>query len=48
MITDISAEDWQRIRQHFGDLAYEHPELHHAMLEILEAEGPPETNNNVK
>lgn len=36
-MSDISKEDWQRIRQFFGDLAYEHPELHEVMLELLDA-----------
>lgn len=37
MMSDISKEDWERIRQHFGDLAYEHPELHSVMLDLLGA-----------
>ncbi|MDX0534358.1 hypothetical protein GOC55_12945 [Sinorhizobium medicae] len=36
-MSDISKEDWERVRQHFGDLAYEHPELHAVMLELLDA-----------
>lgn len=34
-MSDISRMEWQRIRQHFGDLAYEHAEMHKMMLEIL-------------
>lgn len=37
MMSDISQNDWERIRQHFGDLAYEHPELHTVMLQLLDA-----------
>ncbi|PDT81813.1 hypothetical protein [Sinorhizobium sp. BJ1] len=34
-MSDLSEKDWQRIRQHFGDLAYEHAEMHKMMLELL-------------
>ncbi|TCA08590.1 hypothetical protein [Rhizobium leguminosarum] len=37
MTSDITEEQWQRLRVHFGDLAYEHPELHRAMLDLLDA-----------
>ncbi|TAZ73816.1 hypothetical protein ELH70_14700 [Rhizobium ruizarguesonis] len=35
-IPDITDEQWLRIRSRFGDLAYEHPEMHHIMLELLD------------
>ena len=35
-MNEMTDEQWQRIRRHFGDVAYEHPELHVAMLEIIE------------
>jgi len=34
-MSDLSEKEWQRIRQHFGDLAYEHAEMHKMMLELL-------------
>lgn len=34
--SDITDEEWQRIRRHFGDLAYEHPEMHRMMLDLLD------------
>ncbi len=37
MMSDISQQDWDRIRRQYGDLAYEHPELHTIMLELLDA-----------
>ena len=36
MMSDISQKDWERIRRHYGDLAYEHPELHKTMLRMLD------------
>lgn len=48
MMTDISEGDWQRIRQHYGDLAYEHPEMHPVMLELLERDGPTKGNDDLK
>ncbi|MET4687729.1 hypothetical protein [Sinorhizobium fredii] len=39
-MSDITEEGWQRIRRHFGDLAYEHPEVHRQMLEILDMRDP--------
>lgn len=39
-MSDISEKEWQRIRQHFGDLAYEHPEMHKMMLELLSTDSP--------
>ncbi|MCZ7885394.1 hypothetical protein [Agrobacterium salinitolerans] len=36
-MTELTEEQWQRVRRHFGDLAYEHPELHTVMLELLDA-----------
>lgn len=47
-MTNISVEDWERIRQHFGDLAYEHPELHSVMLDLIESTVTPEANDNLK
>lgn len=35
-MNELTEEQWQRVRRHFGDVAYEHPELHKAMLEIIE------------
>lgn len=32
----MTDEQWQRIRRHFGDLVYEHPQLAEIMLEIVE------------
>lgn len=32
----ITDEQWQRLPTHFGDMAYEHPEMRHEMLEILD------------
>jgi hypothetical protein len=40
MISDITEEEWKRIREHFGDLAYESPEMHRQMLEILAMQDP--------
>lgn len=31
----MTDEQWRRIRRHFGDLLYEHPELAEGMLEIV-------------
>ncbi|MBP2235342.1 hypothetical protein J2Z31_001834 [Sinorhizobium kostiense] len=39
-MSDITDEQWQRIREHYGDLAYEHPEMHRMMLEILNMRAP--------
>lgn len=39
-MSDISEKEWQRIRMHFGDLAYEHVEMHKMMLELLAADDP--------
>jgi hypothetical protein len=36
-MTDLTDEKWQRLRVHFGDLAYEHPEMHSKMLDLLHA-----------
>lgn len=36
MTSDITDEQWQRLRVHYGDLAYEHPEMHKVMLDILD------------
>ena len=36
-MTDLTDEKWQRLRVHFGDLAYEHPEMHSMMLDLLDA-----------
>ena len=47
-MSGISENDWELIRRRFGDLAYEHPELHPSMLEIIEAEDPPETSDDLK
>ncbi len=44
----MSEEDWQRIRRHYGDLAYEHPELHAVMLEILNTNDPPDAGDELK
>ncbi|WP_280949327.1 hypothetical protein [Ensifer aridi] len=33
---ELTHDQLQRIRHHFGDLVYEHPELHPMMLEIIE------------
>lgn len=30
-----SDREWQWIRRHYGDLAYEHPELHSQWLESM-------------
>ena len=48
LMSGISENDWELIRRRFGDLAYEHPELHPSMLEIIEAEDPPETSDDLK
>lgn len=40
MMSDITEEEWNRIREHFGDLAYECPEMHRQMLEILDMQNP--------
>ncbi|MBB2868599.1 UNVERIFIED_ORG: hypothetical protein GGI63_005243 [Rhizobium esperanzae] len=40
MMSDITEEEWNRIREHFGDLAYECPEMHRQMLEILDMQDP--------
>lgn len=37
-MSDISEKEWQRIRKHSGDLAYEHAEMHKMMLELLAAD----------
>lgn len=37
-MSDITEEEWKRIREHYGDLAYEHPELHRMMLELLDTD----------
>ncbi|WP_331373354.1 hypothetical protein [Sinorhizobium chiapasense] len=37
-MSDISEKEWQRIRQHYGDLAYEHPEMHSMMLDLLDTD----------
>ena len=36
-MTELTEEQWQRVRRHFGDVAYEHPELHAVMLDLLDA-----------
>lgn len=35
-MSELTEEQWHRIRRHFGDVVYEHPELHVAMLEIVD------------
>lgn len=35
-MNQLTDEQWQRIRRHFGDVAYEHPEMADVMLEIVE------------
>lgn len=40
MMSDTTEEEWNRIREHFGDLAYECPEMHRQMLEILDTQDP--------
>ncbi|QKN14337.1 hypothetical protein HR059_07615 [Sinorhizobium meliloti WSM1022] len=40
MMSDITEEEWKRIREHFGDLAYECPEMQRQMLEILAMQDP--------
>ena len=47
-MTDISAEDWERIRMHFGNLCYEHPELHAVMLDILGSKDPDTPEDEVE
>ena len=37
---DITEEEWTRIREHFGDLAYECPEMRRQKLEILDMRDP--------
>jgi hypothetical protein len=37
MTSDITEEEWQRIRAHYGDLAFEHPEMHRMMLNLIDA-----------
>lgn len=51
MTSDITEEEWQRIRRHFGDVAYECPEMHRKMLEILDVQDddvPPESIDELK
>lgn len=34
-MSDISEQEWQLLRQHFGDLAYEEPHNHRRYLEAI-------------
>ncbi|MEY9830788.1 hypothetical protein [Sinorhizobium fredii] len=38
MTSDTAEKEWQRIREHYGDLAYEHPEMHRMMLDLLDTD----------
>lgn len=42
MSRPVSDEEWQRLRNAYGDLAYEHPEMHEVLLKVLEKEKPAE------
>jgi len=35
-MNDLTDEQWQRIRRHFGDVAYEYPDMLQAMLAIID------------
>ena len=37
-MSDITDAEWQLIREHFGDLAYEEPHNHHRMLKVIKQE----------
>ncbi|MFN3506592.1 MAG: hypothetical protein ACK4ZU_03885 [Allorhizobium sp.] len=34
-MNDITEEEWQLLREQFGDLAYEEPHNHHRFLSLL-------------
>ena len=34
-MSDITEQEWQILRKHFGDLAYEEPHNHRRFLETL-------------
>ncbi|MGO8092813.1 hypothetical protein [Rhizobium leguminosarum] len=38
MTSTITEDEWQLVRGYFGDLAYEHPEMHTTMLSIARAQ----------
>lgn len=37
-MSDITDAEWQLIREHFGDMAYEEPDNHQGMLKVIKRE----------